>query len=146
MPSASPKDHRRFCEIDGWRLLPSPRGRKRGRDHDHFEKTLADGTILRTKVSRDRDEYGPDLWHRIWRHQLALQTEEDFRRALRTRRPVSRGRRAPTAKKTPRIPGWLAQNLVRLVHVPPHELVGMTLEEAEARWRKYLSRPRENAS
>ena len=71
MPPPSFDDLRRFVEIDTWEELERVRGG--AGDHRRYRKVLADGTILRTRVSHGSGEIGDaGLWKRIWRDQLGL--------------------------------------------------------------------------
>jgi hypothetical protein len=73
----------RFCRIDGWREV-----RRSG--HVHFEKLLADGTLLRTHRSfASRKTMSPCRFKAILRLQLRV-TEEEFWAALETKKPVDR--------------------------------------------------------
>ena len=73
----------RFCRIDGWREV-----RRTG--HVHFEKVLADGTVLRMHRSfASRKTMSPGRFRAVLRHQLRV-TEEQFWRVLETRKPVDR--------------------------------------------------------
>ena len=149
MPLPSYKDLRDFCKIDGWIDLKDKRSTVQGRkgqafDHHRYEKVLPDGQILRTKVSRGSGRYGdPNLWRRIWRDQLGLDSEEQFWDAIRTKKPVDRGPAQPeppasTASK----PGWLHRNLVLVVGVPEPEVFAMSADEAHARWTAFVNRER----
>ena len=73
----------RFSRIDGWREVRRSR-------HVHFEKVLADGTVLRTHPSfSSRKTMSPGRFKAVLRYQLRV-TEEQFWRALDTRKPVDR--------------------------------------------------------
>lgn len=73
----------RFCRIDGWHEV-----RRSG--HVHFEKVLADGTVLRTHRSlSSRKTMRPGRFKAILRYQL-LVTENMFWHALEVRQPVDR--------------------------------------------------------
>lgn len=50
MPIPGEKDIRRFCELDGWAETEAT-----SPDHDRYRKRLANGTLLRTKVSHGRE-------------------------------------------------------------------------------------------
>ena len=101
-----------MCEIDRWEELE--RGRGGAGDHRRYRKVLADGTILRTRVSHGAGEIGdPGLWTRIWRDQLGLETEDAFWQVLRTGRPVARGDPPADRPTGPSIPGWVAAGLIR---------------------------------
>lgn len=82
-----------FCRIDGWREV-----RRTG--HLHFEKVLADGTVLRPHRSyASRKTMSPGRFKAILRYQLRV-SEEQFWRALETGELVDR---APTRERTPLI-------------------------------------------
>ncbi len=134
MPSVGPPEHKRFCVIDEWEKLQSARGKKR--DHDYFEKRLANGDILRTKVSRNKKEYGESFWRLILREQLRLDSEEQFWEALETGKPVRRARDV-TPPERPTIPVWLVERLIYTVGIPVSEVSQMTQEEAEELWHSY---------
>lgn len=62
---------KRYCDKNGWVLV-------RDTDHWYYEKVLADGTILRTKVSHAlAKEIPAHLWARILKYQLKA-TEKEF--------------------------------------------------------------------
>jgi hypothetical protein len=61
-------DLKRFCENDGWELYKST-------DHDFYRKTLPDGTIKRTKISRSSKEIPYHLWREILNRQLKVTLE-----------------------------------------------------------------------
>jgi predicted RNA binding protein YcfA (HicA-like mRNA interferase family) len=62
---ASWKDLRGFLERDGWTLI------RHGVD-DLYEKTLEDGTVLRSRVSKGTGEISPGLFSRILKQQLKV--------------------------------------------------------------------------
>ncbi|MEG1312640.1 MAG: type II toxin-antitoxin system HicA family toxin [Romboutsia sp.] len=64
------KELKRFCENDGWQLYKDT-------DHYFYKKTLTDGTLLRTKVSKGSGEIGTILWKQILKKQLNT-TQEEF--------------------------------------------------------------------
>jgi hypothetical protein len=106
---------------------------------------LADGTILRTKVSHGRSEIGDQgLWRRIWREQLGLASEDAFWQALRERRPVDRGDSAPAPPAGPSIPGWVVVGLLR-AGVDEADLRGLTPDEAQRRLEEIWARPGDEA-
>ena len=131
------KDLERFCKIDAWE--------RREGDHIRFRKQLDNGGILRTKVSRKGSEtIGRDLWTHIWREQLALDNEEDFWRALDSRRPVVR-KPAETAERPEgaSLPGWLWQRLVEDVGLSEDVIRELKEDEALVRLHQFWSRPAE---
>lgn len=55
----------------------------RDTDHWHYERVLADGTVLRTKVSHAlHREIPPHLWGKILRFQLCI-SEREFWAAIK---------------------------------------------------------------
>ena len=61
---------KRFCEKNGWIMI-------RDTDHWYYEKVLADGTFLRTKVSHSISKEIPSkLWDRILKKQLRISEKE----------------------------------------------------------------------
>jgi hypothetical protein len=137
LPQPTFEDIRRFCEIDGWSKKESARG-KTG-DHDRYVKRLGDGSILRTKASHSKDQIGdPGLWHRIWKEQLGLESQEEFWTALRTTTPVPRGAEAPKGT-----PDWLIRQLIHTVGLKEDEALALSPEEAEARWERFITSPRD---
>lgn len=134
MASVGPLEHKRFCKIDGWQELKSA-GEKQ-RDHEYYEKRLPNGGILRTKVSRNKKEYGTDFWNRIWREQLGLESEDQFWEALQSKEAVARERQVDPPKG-PRIPGWLVQRLTQTAGLRWEEISGLSPGEALERWEKF---------
>lgn len=131
MPIPDKKDVKRFCELDGWEETEavSP-------DHHRYRKRLDDGTVLRTKVSFGRGPIcrAPALWAKIWRHQLGLDSEDEFWEVLKSRRASHRGAPAePPAE--PQMAAWLFEALVYTFGVDEREV--RTLSEDEA-LRRYL--------
>ena len=138
MPQPTFDDLRRFCEIDQWSIRRSARG-KTG-DHDRYEKQLGDGTMLRTRASHSNEQIGnPNLWHRIWKHQLGLETEEQFWTALKTGKPVPREAEAPRGT-----PDWLIHQLIHTVGLTEDEALALSVEEAEARWEAHITSPQDD--
>ncbi|MGH2848775.1 MAG: hypothetical protein ACRDL0_22710 [Thermoleophilaceae bacterium] len=130
MPIPDKKDVTRFCVLDGWEETEavSP-------DHHRYRKRLDDGTVLRTKVSLGRGPicHTPALWAKVWRHQLGLNSEEEFWEVLKTRRPAQRG--APAAPPAePQMPAWLFEALVYTSGVDESEVRSLNEDEALARY------------
>jgi len=57
------KEHRRFCQNDGWELYKST-------DHDFYRKLLPNGVYLTTFISRGTKEYSPEMFAKILKQQL----------------------------------------------------------------------------
>jgi hypothetical protein len=101
---------------------------------------LGDGTVRRTRASHSNEQIGdPGLWQRIWKHQLALDSEEQFWDALRTGQPASRGAHEPPAPAGPSIPAWVVQGLLR-AGVPEREIRELGPDEARRRLEQIWSR------
>ncbi len=66
------KDLKRYCEKNGWVLI-------RNTDHWYYEKVLANGNVLQTKISHaTHKEIPSNIWNRILHKQLKI-TEKEFR-------------------------------------------------------------------
>lgn len=65
------RDLKRYCDNNGWVII-------RDTDHWYYEKTLIDGTILRTRISHALHKEIPGhLWRKILKLQLRI-TESEF--------------------------------------------------------------------
>lgn len=126
------RDLKTFLEHDGWQEEPNlARGRVRRGDHLRYRKELADGTILRTKVSHAlRDEIGADLFRHILRDQLRV-TEEQFWAVVRRKQLDATTAPVPSEAT---IPGWLVQRLLFTVGLAEGVVRSMTPDEAHAAW------------
>lgn len=69
------KELKRYCEKDGWELYKNT-------DHYFYRKLLADGTLLRTKVSKGSGEIPSILWNEIRTKQLGGITQEEFNKKI----------------------------------------------------------------
>jgi hypothetical protein len=126
----------RFCEVDGWEKTEATRP-----DHHRYRKRLEDGTVLRTKVSLGRGPAcgDPALWNQIWRHQLALKSEDQFWEVLDTGQPAVRGE-PPEPLPEPQMDAWLFEALVHTVGVDEADVRGMDGDEALARYLAFCER------
>lgn len=70
---SNPKDHKRFCEIDGWELYKKT-------DHYYYRKSLPNGEMLITKVSMGNKQYGNSMFAKVLK-QLRV-TKEEFNRKI----------------------------------------------------------------
>lgn len=112
----------RFCRIDGWQA-------SRRTDHVFFEKTLADGTVLRTHRSfAGSKTMSLGRFKAILRNQLRV-SEEDFWRALETGEPVVRPSEPLEAE--PGLPAWLVRVLTMELRLSESEIAELTSAEAE---------------
>lgn len=62
------KNHKRFCEKDGWELYKQT-------DHYFYRKLKEDGTYKFTKVSMGTIHYSKGMWRRILKQQLECDQE-----------------------------------------------------------------------
>ncbi|MGA3058541.1 MAG: hypothetical protein ABSE70_10985 [Candidatus Limnocylindrales bacterium] len=115
---------REFLRYDRW--TPD---KPRSTDHDYFTKTLPDGEILITKVSRSGQKtMSAGRFKAILADQLHV-AEADFWEVLRSKRPATRPVPAPEPEPVS-LPLWLARELERL-GVAPEEME--KLDEGRAR-------------
>lgn len=130
MPIPDKKDLKRFCELDEWEETEAE-----SPDHYRYRKRLDDGTVLRTKVSHGRGPICrvPHLWTNVWRHQLGLESEDQFWEVLKWRKPARRG---PEASEPPELQmeAWLFEALVQTYALDEAEVRAMTADEALARY------------
>ena len=133
-PAPTRRDHLRFCKIEGWTVVRSGTG-KRSTHHETYELELADGRILRTRISRppDRTGYGAALWSHILRDQLHTSPEE-FWQCVRWGEPPAR-----SAQPTPQgaIPADLAHLLKNRVGLSDEQLAEMSRRTAIERAQQY---------
>lgn len=132
-PAPTRADHQAFCLNEGWREVRSARGK--GTHHLTYELTLADGRILRTRVSHPpgRDNYGAAIWAHILRDQLDV-TDEEFWVCVRDGVKPQRGFPEVPAEA---LPLGLVHSLVTKVGLAESEVMAMTKDEAIARLNKF---------
>jgi hypothetical protein len=130
-PDPTRADHLRFVTIEGWRPVASTH-------HATFELPLADGRVLRTRISRppDRTTYGPRMWAHVLRDQLRV-TETEFRACVDDGVLPDRARRADEAPSPTTIPVEVADLLSTRIGLRREDLVGMSREAAIARLGAY---------
>lgn len=133
-PAPNRRDHLRFCEIEGWRLVRSAVG-QRSTHHETYELELPDGSVLRTRISRppDRIGYGRALWSHILRDQLQTSPDE-FWQCVQTGMPPDRGESATRAGAIPTDLLYLLKNQVGLTD---EELAEMSRQAAIERAQQY---------
>ena len=138
---ASRRQHHRFCEVEGWADVSNARGKPAGH-HLTFELELADGRVLRTRISRpaNNDTYGPSHWSHILREQLDV-TADQFWDCVDDGRLPPRPA-APGAAPAAGLPADLAYQLIHTLDLSEHAVAGMAKEEAIARMTEHWSRPR----
>jgi hypothetical protein len=128
-PTPTRKDHQRFVEVEGWRLL---------REVDHhvtYELDLPAGGALRTRISHpvDRSDYGPSLWAHILRQQLVV-TEDAFWDCVQNGVMPARGGPATEPASLPAELAWLLHNKVGLSET---EVAALTKEQAIERLSRF---------
>ena len=114
---------REFLKLDGWSL-------NRSTGHDHYEKVLPEGEILRTHASWAGDKtMSPGRFKAILSDQLRI-SEAQFWEVIRTGRPAVRPSPSPEPQPAS-IPLWLARALEREAGLSPDRIA--ELDEASAR-------------
>lgn len=125
---------REFLQHDRWTS-----DRRRSTDHDYFTKTLPDGEILITKISRSGQKaMSGGRFKAILSDQLGI-SEPQFWEVLRTKRPATRPVPAPEPEPVS-LPLWLAHELERC-GISPKELEKLDEPHAKALLAEVRSRP-----
>lgn len=124
-PAPSRKDHDTFCTTEGWTSVRNARS-KTGH-HVTYELALADGAMLRTRVSRppNKDTYGKSLWAHILRDQLQV-SEAEFWACVKDGILPTRTQQPPTDA----IPAGVVHQLITLVGLSKKDVAAMTKDEA----------------
>ena len=137
---ASRREHKQFCDIEGWATALNARGKPVGH-HITYELSLNDGRILRTRISRpaNNETYVSSLWTAILRDQLDV-TEGAFwdcveRRVLpprpgKTSSPASAG-----------LPASLVHQLKTTLGLSDDDVAVLSKDEAVARMTAFWSQP-----
>jgi hypothetical protein len=133
-PQPTRKDHETFCQIEAWRQVRDARGRT-GTHHVTYELDLADGRILRTRISHpvDRSDYGPSLWKHILRDQLDVD-EPTFWSCVQDGVKPARGAPELPAEA---LPADLVYMLISRVGLDESEVAQMSKDEAVVRLQRY---------
>jgi hypothetical protein len=127
-------DLREFLKHDRWSA-----GRRRSTDHDHFTKTLPDGEILITRISRSGQKtMSGGRFKAILSDQLRV-GEAQFWEVLRTKTPATRPVPAPEPELLS-LPLWLAHELERC-GISPQEIEKLDEPRAKALLAEVRSRP-----
>ena len=108
-----------------------------GTHHVTYELALADGRILRTRISHppDRSAFGPSVWRHILREQIDV-SEAEFWACVKGGAKPNRGWIEPPKES---IPLEVAQLLIHKVGLTETELAELTRDEAIARLNKFWS-------
>jgi hypothetical protein len=133
-PQPTRKDHETFCQVENWQRVRDARGRS-GTHHVTYELGLADGRILRTRISHpvDRTCYGPSLWKHILRDQLDAE-EPEFWSCVHDGVKPDRGVPAPPPAA---MPADLVYMLLTRVGLDEAEVAAMSKDEAIARLQRF---------
>jgi len=117
--------------IEGWHRVPSSH-------HDTYELDLADGRVLRTRISRppNKTTYGARMWTHILRDQLEV-TADEFWACVHDGNIPVRGPQDETEDIGAAIPAEIVTLLVERVGMTRSDLVGITKQEAIERLHKY---------
>jgi hypothetical protein len=138
--AASRREHQRFCAIEGWDEVLNSRG-KPTRHHITYELLLADGSILRTRISRpaNTDAYGKSLWSHILDDQLHV-TQAEFWECVDNKIPPDRTPFTARPDSTT-LPAQLAYQLVHTLNLTNEAIASLTLEEAVKLMAEHWAQP-----
>jgi hypothetical protein len=132
-------DHNQFCVNDQWEKVRDARGREVGH-HITWELPLADGRILRTRISRPlKETYGPTLWKAILRDQLEV-TEDGFWACVKEGVRPDRGHDVDLPPNA--LPAQVVYQLIHHAGVAEDEVAQMTLQQAMGALHAYWSTPK----
>ena len=133
-PNPTRADHQKFCVAEGWTRIRDARGQT-GTHHITYELILADGRILRTRVSHpaDRTDYGKAMWAHILRDQLCID-QATFWACVRDGQLPDRGQPPRPAES---LPAGLVHILIDNVGLAETEIVALTRDEAIARVNQF---------
>lgn len=133
-PQPTRKDHQSFCVNEEWLQVRDARGRT-GTHHVTYELHLADGRVLRTRISHpvDRTDYGARIWRHILRDQLEVDEPVFWACAQEGIRP---DRGTPEAPRQA-LPADLVHLLITRVGLAESEVAEMTREDAIGRLQRF---------
>jgi hypothetical protein len=132
-PAPTRKDHEEFCRAEGWKLQTNVRGTIG--DHVIYELELADGRILRTRISHpvNRKGYGASIWAHILRDQLDVDAAA-FWACVRDGALPDRGGMAQPAEA---LPTEIAYLLRERVGLNDSEIAALSKDDAITRLQQY---------
>lgn len=137
-PTATRKNHERFCVVEGWEQRKTATGSK-GTNHVRYELVLPDGKILYTRISHpvDRSDYGTQMWSHILRDQLQVSPAEFWSCVRDGCKPARGGPPQPPPEAIPLgvVQGLMAQG------VPERDIKAMSKSEAIQQLTEYYSKP-----
>jgi hypothetical protein len=134
MKPARYDDVRAFCRVDGWERKADTPGRSVGK-HEVWTRTLRDGTVLRTVISKGRGTYKPSTTAHIIRRELRV-TEAEFWAAVRKGTPPRRPEPGPRERTGETLPLGVVRALLAAGYTAD-DLRTLTLAQA-----KQLLKPR----
>jgi hypothetical protein len=132
-PAPTRADHLQSVVNEGWQQVPSTH-------HETFELGLADGRVLRTRISRppNKTTYGARMWAHILRDQLDV-TADEFWTCVTDGVAPDRTSGDLVEEVDDAIPVDVVNLLVSRVGLTRRDLVGMTRQEAIARLNEFWS-------
>jgi hypothetical protein len=127
-PAATRNHHDTFCVTEKWMLVRGASGQPVSH-HRTYELSLADGRILRTRISKpvNKDTYAASTWSHILRDQLDVVAEVFWACVTRGELPA-RGQRAQPQKS---LPLYLVNILTTELQLAPERIAEMTDADAE---------------
>ncbi len=138
-PPPTRQDHQQFCEVEGWAVVRSARGRK-GRHHITYELAIGDGRVLRTRISHppNRSDIGRGMFAHILRDQLCV-SEQEFWACVKDGVSPDRGLR-PLPDREP-LPAELVHLLTTKAGFSNDEVRAMTKTEAIEAAQRHWTEP-----
>jgi len=126
------RDVRRFCENEKFDHFSS--------DHEYYDKTFHGGETAGTKISRgvDGETLDPGIWHKVWKQQLRLQSEEEFWRGVRGESVTYDIPPPPVASVS--LPDYLRRYLAAIEHLDDDTIARLSKDEAMERYQRHLAR------
>lgn len=134
-PPPTRKDHEVFCRTEEWTQVRDARGRT-GTHHVTYQLPLADGRILRTRISHpvDRTDYGRGIWGHILRDQLDV-SEDAFWACVQDGIKPDRGGLPEAPAEA--LPAEMVYLLIHKVGLAEAAVAAMTKDDAVARLQRY---------
>jgi hypothetical protein len=137
---ASRRQHKKFCEVEGWEQVQDAQGRPIGH-HMTYELELPDGRVLRTRISRpaNSESYGPALWSHILGTQLDVSEEEFWDCVEHGVKPPRPGQ--PPEVPADALPADLVFQLLTKLKLGEGQVAGLTRQEALDLMAEYWAKP-----
>lgn len=126
-----------FVKVEGWTDKDLASGRPKG-DHHRFVFTTPTGERLFTRISHGVGQIkDADLFRHILRDQLKIDADQFWLAVDKGVVPVRQQPVRVTDESA--LDAKLARNLISKVGLLPSDLIGMTQDEALAKWVEWLS-------